>query len=159
MFSKFQKLPVSRNWFLKTYVSIINPLILLAPCDYRKNFDIANCFNCCSPRRDKLTKALPLDPNPESARDQSVKDISLFNWLLISLIISLILGTNMVTMFICLSIFLLVLVCYISYISVSISKIAPKHCVNRVLERHLLESYELDFWSPQVPDNQITGLG
>ena len=51
------------------------------------------------------------------------------------------------------------LVCYISYISVSISKIAPKHCVNRVLERHLLESYEIDFWSPQVPDNQITGIG
>ena len=26
----------------------------------------------------------------------------------------------------------------------------PKHLINRVLERHRLESYELDFWSPQA---------
>ena len=33
----------------------------------------------------------------------------------------------------------------VCYISISISKIAPKHLVNRVLERHRLESHELDF--------------
>ena len=38
----------------------------------------------------------------------------------------------------------------VCYISVSICKIAPKHLVNRVLERHCLESYELHFWSPDA---------
>ena len=32
--------------------------------------------------------------------------------------------------------------------STSICKIAPKHLVNRVFERHPMESYELDFFSP-----------
>ena len=36
----------------------------------------------------------------------------------------------------------------VCYSSISICKIAPKHLVNRVFERHPLESYELDFFSP-----------
>ena len=46
----------------------------------------------------------------------------------------------------------------VCYISVSICKIAPKHLVNRVLERHCLESYELDFWSSDALHNFIEGI-